>query len=133
MCKACPVFRMSIRKRYIENRIQQVVDFDDLKSAIDQMFPVKPEPEPEPEPIKVFEIDDDYTQTFLFSISKKDGWDKFLQKYASDNDAYLQAVVSDSEVRYFYSESETQQAGCTRCGSITCSGVGSTGIICKGK
>ena len=79
MCKACPVFRMSIRKRYIENRIQQVVDFDDLKSAIDQMFPVKPEPEPEPEPIKVFEIDGDYTQTFLFSISKKDGWDKFLQ------------------------------------------------------
>ena len=112
---------------------QQQVDWDALKVANDQMFPVKPEPEPEPEPIKVFEIDDDYNQTFLFSIAKKGNWVAFLQKYASDNDAYLQAVVSDSEIRYFYTESETQQAGCTRCGSMTCSGVGSTGIVCNGK
>ena len=112
---------------------QQQVDWDALKVANDQMFPVKPKPEPQPDSIKVFEIDDDYNENFLFSIEKKEGWVDFLQDYADNNDAYLKAVVSETEVRYFYSESETQQAGCTRCGSMTCAGVGSTGTVCNGK
>ena len=111
---------------------QQQVDWDALKVANEKMFPVKPEPEPEPEPIKVFEIDDDYNESLLWELPPDSNYVQKCQDYVDENDAYLQVVVSETEVRYFYSESETQ-AGCTRCGSMTCAGVGSTGIVCNGK
>ena len=117
----CPAYHM-----------KQTMEWDAIRAGIDQMFPVKPEPEPQPERIKVFEIDDDYNENFLFTVDKKEGWADFVQNYVDENDAYLKAVGSETEVRYFYTESETQ-AGCTRCGSITCAGVVSTGIMCNGK
>ena len=41
MATARTFSQMSIRKRYIENRIQQTIDFDAIKASIDDMFPVK--------------------------------------------------------------------------------------------
>ena len=61
--------------------MKQTMEWDVIRAGIDQMFPVKPEPQSEQ--IKVFEIDDDYNENFLFSIDKKEGWYRFLQDYVT--------------------------------------------------
>ena len=100
-------------------------------------------PEP-PSALLLFTEDKDGNKTLLKSIKKPSPefitkCEDYADKHQKDLSVHFQNGSSrwipalDQKEREGYRKSPPAMSGCRKCGSITCAGVGATGVSCNGR
>ncbi len=126
------------------HRLEQHIwqKFDGYRYAHLQPYPeFKPtgEPNPNGELAKVYvEINSpknkDYLKKLLWQGNKPKCFDGYAQAYANENDQTILVETENGKKWYMHERHYRElRGGCTRCGSHTCAGVGSTGERCNQK